>query len=79
MLALLEERQKLEDEAQSKDISNLNRRLSGSNKEVERVKSDLKMTQEYLRIATDTNSELQVTYFSFILYCKNIGRIAAKK
>ena len=60
MLALMEERQKLEEDVLSKDNSFSDRRQSGSNRELDRVKSDLKMTQEYLRIATDTNTELQV-------------------
>ena len=39
--------------------SAIDRKSSGP-KDAERVREDLKMTQEHLRIATDTNSLLQV-------------------
>eukprot|EP00794_Sanderia_malayensis_P012034 gene12034-13276_t len=61
MLALMEERQKLEEEAQCRDKGiTVDRRQSAGSREIERIKTDLKTTQEYLRIATDTNTELQL-------------------
>ena len=62
MAESIEEIKKLESEKSPRDgHSTIDRRPQGNTKELERVKEDLKMTQEHLRIATDTNSLLQVS------------------
>ena len=62
MAESIEEIKKLENEKSSREAhGNTERRPHGSSKELERVKEDLRMTQDYLRIATDTNSLLQVS------------------
>jgi len=61
MAESIEEIKKLESEKSSREAhGNTERRPHGSSKELERVKEDLRMTQDYLRIATDTNSLLQL-------------------
>ena len=62
MAESIEEIKKLESEKLSREAHvNTERRPHGGSKELERVKEDLRMTQDYLRIATDTNSLLQVS------------------
>ena len=61
MAESIEEIRRLEsDKSLRESHGTVDRRSSGSSKELERVKEDLKMTQDHLRIATDTNSLLQV-------------------
>ena len=51
----------------SEGKGSIDRRASAHKKEIERIKEDLSMTQDHLRIATDTNSLLQVN--CLILEC----------
>ena len=80
MAESIEEIKKLEVGKSSREgHGTMDKRLQGNTKELERVKEDLKMTQDHLRIATDTNSLLQVSYYCSYWRCPSDIKCRPKK